>query len=270
MLEYAKKLTKPEKGQAGYVMQIGQWTEWFFQQYVWQAGGDLTKRNDDGTLALTFTDPAVIKASKFYQELRKAKVVQSDITLKHEDMFKFFASGKGAMVYGAGDMVPWIISLGMKAEDLELAAPPAGPSGKSWVNGGIGGGYVINARSTKEKQDAAWKWITFRSSMEYETAYFKDKASKGPMGPLFTARKDFDLSKIVTMNPAWIKATEDLKPVMRDEFYGKGTVGKYVDQAVQKCAADVNSDPEKVFKAAQDQATKEVLNDFNAKAKEGK
>ena len=42
---------------------LAEWTEWFFQYYVWQAGGDLTKENEDGTAELTFTDPAVIEAA---------------------------------------------------------------------------------------------------------------------------------------------------------------------------------------------------------------
>ena len=269
MLEVAKKIADPAKGISGYTMQAGQWTDWFFQQYVWQAGGDLTKKNDDGTLTLTFTDPAVIQAAKFYQTLRKEKVVQSDLTMKHEDMFKYFASGKSGMIYMAGDMVPWVISLGMKAEDLGLMMPPAGPSGQSWVNGGIGGGYVINAKSSKEKQDAAWKWIAFRSSLEYETAYFEDQASSGPIGPIFTARTDFDISKIVDMDPEWVKITNDLIPTMRDEYYGKGTVTNYTDAAIQKCIADPNADTEKIFQAQQDLAAKEVLDDFNASVKEG-
>ena len=50
--------------------------KWFFQYYVWQAGGDLTKENEDGTATLTFTDPAVIEAAKYYQKLKSEGVLQ--------------------------------------------------------------------------------------------------------------------------------------------------------------------------------------------------
>ncbi len=55
-----KKINDPDNQVAGYATLAAEWTEWFFQYYVWQAGGDLTKENEDGTAELTFTDPAVI------------------------------------------------------------------------------------------------------------------------------------------------------------------------------------------------------------------
>ena len=70
-LEAAKKINDPDNQIAGYATLAAEWTEWFFQYYVWQAGGDLTKQNEDGTAELTFTDPAVMEAAKYYQQLRK-------------------------------------------------------------------------------------------------------------------------------------------------------------------------------------------------------
>ena len=61
----AKLINDPDNQITGYATLAAEWTEWFFQYYVWQAGGDLTKENEDGTAELTFTDPAVIKAAEY-------------------------------------------------------------------------------------------------------------------------------------------------------------------------------------------------------------
>ena len=56
-----------------------EWDEMVLQYYVWQAGGDLTKENEDGTAELTFTDPAVIEAAKYYQRLRSEGVLRATL-----------------------------------------------------------------------------------------------------------------------------------------------------------------------------------------------
>ena len=92
-LEFAKKINNPDNQVSGYATLAAEWTEWFFQYYVWQAGGDLTKENEDGTAELTFTDPAVIEAAKYYQQLKSEGVLQSDMTLKFGDLTADFAMG---------------------------------------------------------------------------------------------------------------------------------------------------------------------------------
>lgn len=111
-LEMAKKINNPDNQVSGYATLAAEWTEWFFQYYVWQAGGDLTKENEDGTAELTFTDPAVIEAAKYYQSLKNAGVLQSDLTLKFNDLTKNFALGKIGMMPFASDWVTDAVSNG--------------------------------------------------------------------------------------------------------------------------------------------------------------
>ena len=106
-LEAAKKINDPDNQIAGYATLAAEWTEWFFQYYVWQAGGDLTKQNEDGTAELTFTDPAVMEAAKYYHQLRKYDVLQSDLTLKFTDLVTNFGLGKRCRISGYGSGRPW-------------------------------------------------------------------------------------------------------------------------------------------------------------------
>ena len=265
----AKKLTIPEKQQAGYGILSSEWTEWFFQYYVWQAGGDLTKQNSDDTLSLTFTDPGVIKAAEFYQTLVKEKVIQSDLTLKFNDLIPQFATGKIAMMPFAGDWVSWATSLGMNPNDIGLALFPAGPSGKHTTAIG-GNARVINAKTTPEKKDAAFKYISFYESKEEKTKLYKNIESKGVVNPVIIPRDDLSLDDIVKMPEEYSKVLNDIQDEGRLEFYGKATVASYIDKAVQRVISDPTADPTKEFKNAQDLAEKEVLEKFNKDIKANK
>ena len=169
-VEVAKKINDPDNQVAGYATLAAEWTEWFFQYYVWQAGGDLTKENEDGTAELTFTDPAVIKAAEYYQKLKSEGVLQSDLTLKFSDLVTNFGLGKIGMMPFAGDWVSEAITKGIDPDDIGLCLPPAGPSGKQTT--AIGGDcWVITAKADQAKTDAAWEYIKYYTGKNYRASY---------------------------------------------------------------------------------------------------
>lgn len=264
-LDAAKLINDPDNQVAGYSTLTSEWTEWFFQYYVWQAGGDLCKENEDGTLELTFTDPAVIKAGKYYQELRAANVLPSDLTLKFGDLQDKFAQGKIGMMPFAGDWVSVMVSKGMKVDDIGLALLPAGPSGSS-VTTDIGQCMVINANTSQEKKDAAWKYISFMLSLDTLNKRAENMVATGGINPMIYARNDFDLAAITGMPEEWTSVVNDSKGG-RLEFPGKAVVGSYVDRVVQNILTDPNADVEKEFAAAQESAQIEVVDDYNEEIK---
>ena len=93
-LEYAKKLNNPILRLQATLLWQRNGQNSSPEYYVWQAGGDLTKENEDGTAELTFTDPAVIEAAKSTEQLKSEGVLQSDMTLKFGDLTADFAMGK--------------------------------------------------------------------------------------------------------------------------------------------------------------------------------
>ncbi len=266
-IEIAKKINDPAKQVSGYATLSAEWTEWFFQYYTWQAGGDLTKMNADGTIELTFTDPAVIQAAEFYKKLRSAKVMQSDLTLKFNDLVEKFAQGKIGMMPFAGDWVSWAASLGMNPEDIGLMLPPSGPSG-SRATAIAGSTAVINAKTTQEKKDAAWEYIKFFNSKQVRIRDYKNTASKGGGNPIVSVRNDVSIVDYFNLPEEYSAVLNEVKTAGRLEFYGKAEFGIYVDRVVQKILTDPNADPVKEFEAAQKLATSEALNTFNSKAKE--
>lgn len=261
-LDFAKKINNPDNQVAGYATLAAEWTEWFFQYYVWQAGGDLTKENEDGTAELTFTDPAVIEAAKYYQQLKSEGVLQSDLTLKFGDLTADFAMGKIGMMPFASDWVADTVSNGMDPDDLGLCLPPAGPSGEQ-TTAIAGTAYVINAKSDQAKKDAAWEYISFYNSKDYFASYFENLATKGALSPVIIPRDDMSVTDFYDFPEEYRDVLEAAKTVGRLEFYGKADFGSYVDRAVQKILTDPNADPEKEFADAQKLCETEALESFN-------
>lgn len=261
-LEVAKKINDPDNQVTGYATLAAEWTEWFFQYYVWQAGGDLTKENEDGTAKLTFTDPAVIKAAEYYQKLKNENVLQSDLTLKFSDLVTDFGLGKIGMMPFAGDWVSEAVTKGIDPEDIGLCLPPAGPSGNQTT--AIGGDcWVINAKADQAKKDAAWEYIKFYTGKEYRSSYFENLATKGAPNPVIIPRDDMSITDFYEFPDEYKDVLESAKSIGRLEFYGKADFGSYVDRAVQKILTDSNADPEKEFAEAQSLCEKEVLEKFN-------
>lgn len=261
-LEDAVLLNDPANQVIGYGLLTGQWTEWFFQYYVWQAGGDLTKENENGTLELTFTDPAVLAAGEYYKQLRDAGVLSPDLTISFADLQERFAQGKVAMMPFAGDWVTVMTSMGMKMEDIGLAEFPAGPSGES-VTTDMGQCLVINARTSQEKKDAAWEYIKFMLSLDTLQARAENMVATGGISPMIYPRLDFNLADATGIPEEWIEVVNATKGG-RLEFAGKAIVGSYVDRAVQNILIDPNADVEREFADAQQSAQVEVVDDYNA------
>lgn len=261
-LEAAKKLNDPTNRVIGYATLAAEWTEWFFQYYVWQAGGDLTKKNADGTAALTFTDPAVLKAAEFYQTLAKENVLQHDRTLKFGDLLEEFARGKVAMMPFAVDWVRDVVNQGMDPDDLGLILPPAGPSGKS-ATAIAGTCYVINAAASQDKKDAAWAYISFYMSKQQRSAFFENEVSKGAIAPVTIPRSDMSITDFADFPEEYRAVLAGVGEIGRLEFYGKADFGSYVDRAVQKILSDPTADAAKEFSEAQKLAEAEALENFN-------
>ena len=261
-VEVAKKINDPDNQVAGYATLAAEWTEWFFQYYVWQAGGDLTKENEDGTAELTFTDLAVIKAAEYYQKLKSEGVLQSDLTLKFSDLVTNFGLGKIGMMPFAGDWVSEAITKGIDPDDIGLCLPPAGPSGKQTT--AIGGDcWVINAKADQAKKDAAWEYIKYYTGKDYRASYYENLATKGAPNPVIIPRDDMSITDFYEFPEEYKEVLESAKSVGRLEFYGKADFGSYVDRAVQKILTDSNADPETEFAEAQKLCEKEALEKFN-------
>lgn len=263
----AKLLTVPAKQQYGFALLATVWGCWHFMDWVWGAGGDLTKANPDGTLALTFTDPACITAAEFYRTLKKEKVVQSDISKDYGALQKDYALGKSAMFFGA--TIPQLVSMGGKAEDYGWFAFPKSPIGKNPTQSG-GGVSFITYTKDKDIADAAWKYLMYSSSKEETIITLKEAALKGGLDTTaICARSDVKPTNYGQSNPEQQAVVDAANLNSKPEFYGKGAVGIYADEMVSAIFGDTTTDIATVFKAAEEKAKADV-DTFNAAILAGK
>lgn len=263
--EYCETMTDPGKQQYGYGLDIAQWGGWHFEMWCWAAGGDLTKANDDGTLELTFTDPANVKAGEFYRKLIDNQVIQSNINAEIDELKNDFALGRSGFIIGGTGNTADFVNLGMKADDIGFCNMPAGPSGKGYnIDGGDGGGIVYT-----EDQDvinAAYKYLTFMSSKEVIESQYQEAVDNNTWGPVFCPRTDIDVASFGEMDPYYQQAMDNANPVTKHEFYGKGAVGEYLDDAVKKFGGDSSTDIAAVLEEYQGKA-QEAADLFNEQMK---
>ena len=265
LLEQSRKLTDASKQQAGFGLLIAQWVDWWFEYFVWQAGGDLTKRNSDGTVTATFTDPAVIKAAEFYRTLKREKVIQSDQTLDDAALKKSFAAGKIGMTIGNIGKVDDYLKLGMKKDDIGFAMFPKGPAGRnpSQYGGSLLG---VNAASSKEVQEAVFLLNSFVSSKEEQIEKYKSEEARGKASIRLSPRTDLDQMQYqpsLAGDKEFFDILNSARNNIQLEYYAKANAGKYVDAAIQKTTLYENVDIVEELTKAQELAQKEGLAEFN-------
>ena len=197
-----------------------------------------------------------------YQKLKSEGVLQSDLTLKFNDLVKNFGMGKIGMMPFAGDWVSEAITNGIDPDDIGLCLPPVGPSGEQ-TTAIAGDCYVINAKTDQAKKDAAWEYISYMTGKEYRSSYFENLATKGAPNPVIIPRDDMSITDFYEFPEEYAEVLESAKSIGRLEFYGKADFGTYVDKAVQKILTDPSADPEKEFSEAQSLCEKEALEKFN-------
>lgn len=154
----AKILTHRVRGQYGLGLVP---KTWYFQDFVWQAGGEMVRLDAAGKARAAFGEAPAVAALKFWKDLRfKYDVLQPDVLMSEPELLHLFALGKVAMILGTENELPALVTrYKIDPQSFGIAPLPAGPAGHAaHLSGDV---YVINAADTAEKKAAAWKWIAF-------------------------------------------------------------------------------------------------------------
>ncbi|MBP3965651.1 extracellular solute-binding protein [Paenibacillus lignilyticus] len=268
LVEFGKKLTNVDKKQYGITLLGMEWADWWFEYYVWQAGGDLTHLQPDGTVQLAFTEDPSVKALQFYKDLKWThKIVQNNVLQSYQDNMNDIFQGRAAMSNAASGGFGDYVAQGMDLNDVGFAPYPVGPGGKG--PGQIGGAYwIINPKTSKEKQDAAWKYITYMNSKEVMEKFLQFQQDNGMFPNLLSVRNDVDPSQFAKdISPELVAAVNKAASDTHLEYFLKERLTPYVVKAVQKALTDEKSDPKQLLQEAQDAAQKEVVDAYNASVK---
>jgi ABC-type sugar transport system permease subunit/ABC-type glycerol-3-phosphate transport system substrate-binding protein len=165
---FAYRVTDPEQGVYGFGLPAGAIAGWHFNNFLWQAGGEVVKQLPDGSWKCVMDDDAAVTALQYYRDLltttKREGGKTMPIAMRH-DFRLDFNEGRCAMYMDyTHDFLT--AALGIEPNLVGIAPLPAGPAGHAnEINARMWG---INATiKDKRVRDAAWEFIKFTCSDDY-------------------------------------------------------------------------------------------------------
>ena len=242
LVTYAKKLTHTDKKQYGFGLLGMAWASWYWENFVWQAGGEVTKRLDDGNIELSFTEAPGVEALQFYQDLKfKHKVTQQNVMQDYDENTKDFVAGRTAMWMSANTSYTGYIDQGLKQDQLGTAPLPAGPKASAAQ---IGGGYwTLNPASSEDKRAAAWTYISWRAHPDTWKFLWKTQNDLGitPV-PWIPVYKDILVqSDYQDVPKEWVATSDATGKIARTEYIFKDKLEPYFAAPVQTVLTDASA-----------------------------
>ncbi len=250
LLDYAKKLTKD--GRWGIELPSTAFTHWVFQAFALQNGKNVM--NQEGTKVF-FDTPENVKALEYWVSLAKTHKVMPEGTIEWGTIPSDFISGKTAMMYHTTGNLTRV-----KNEAKFNFGTAFLPAGEKGFGTPVGGGnlYIFKGIS-KEKQDAAWKFIKWMTEPSRMGQFSIDT---GYVAPMKSAYETEVLKKYVAGFPQAIVARDQLQYASASiSTHNNGQVQKIFEDNLQ-AAITGKATPAEALKKAQAEAEK-VLAPFN-------
>ena len=175
LYDYAQKLTSHERGQYGIHVSIGALAGHDWTSFVWQAGGNILERTEDGGWRATYNQEPAVVALTFLRKLvwgpwerdgRNYRGVAYQ-TSPAADV-PALVDGKAAMVMmtvGHSNQLLSLVQGGLDISQIGYAPFPKGPAGY----GSMMVGYCLGINAAvrnPEKRQACWDLIRFWASEE--------------------------------------------------------------------------------------------------------
>jgi len=239
--EYAHQLTRPEKGQYGLFMPIGETGASQWTTFLWSAGGDAIALNEDGEWRAVFDSDEAAESLLYLVnlELRPWRdatgKLQRGYTYKDTDLWTKWRDGQIGMRIDYLDNQN--IGRGITEPDLIGIAPvPRGPTGLrgSEVNCRMMGIFSdIKPRdgyTAAEIRRAAWDYIWFYDSIEarrIRTRVYVEQGYGKFVNPLYLKQFGYE-EYLEQVPPTWLAVWEEALENGRPEPYGKNCQMVYI------------------------------------------
>jgi arabinogalactan oligomer/maltooligosaccharide transport system substrate-binding protein len=186
LIQVAKKLTNPKRGQYGF---FWRGDSYWLLPFIWAFGGDLINEEDR---EIYINDRGAVRGLEFYIALRDDYGVvppEVDFANDYDNMLVGFKTGKYAMIFNG----PWATADILSGEEfadpsnLGVTRIPQGPAGYGSPVGGHN--YVIT--SSSRDVPTAYKFIHFLNRAEHQALF----ATENNLLP--TRRSAYDLPEVV-------------------------------------------------------------------------
>jgi len=258
LLEYATRLTKPERGQYGMALWGGPGASWYFINFLYSAGGQAVRQDADGQWRACFNDPAAVEALKFYQKLNRTKFTRQGkehrgVAYRSTEIYTKWNLGQIGMdfMYLSDDLMT-----NVNPNLVGIAPVPKGPTGVrgSELNCTM---YGINATvQDKRVRDAAWEYIRFLASEEAQRIKAKIYV-EGGYAKFIVPRylRQFGYERYLReVPPGWEETLEEALANGRPEPYGRNCEMVYTEMTPPLDAVSISDRTD--YQALLDQAVK--------------
>ncbi|MEW6127878.1 MAG: ABC transporter substrate-binding protein [Acidobacteriota bacterium] len=225
----------------GLLIPIGssEWTVWTWQCFLWQAGGELLTADHRAA----FNSPAGVEALDYWRAFMKdgsGVFSETDAGYKTDD----FLSGRVAMMING----PWNYSSLKTQTAVDIGVLPLPRNARAATN--IGGEALFLFKSTPQKERAAWEFMKFIMSADFQTDW---AINTGYLPVSKSAAQSIAFQEFLQANPFMKTYNEQMptgktRPSIAAYPALSATLGKYLEAALY----DKYSSQEALDKAAEE------------------
>lgn len=244
--EYARKLTVKDK-RVGITLPVD---IWFYEAFVAQSGGKMI--SDDGKKAEFSAEPG-IEALKFWLKLKEEGVMKIPTTDDAGNQAKIdFQNQRSGMLFSStADLTKQMLVA--KESGFELGTTFM-PANKSYGVPTGGANLVMSAKLSKEKQEAAWKFIKWMTSTE-QTIYAS--TFTGYLPSRISAVNSEDMKKLYAEKPLFKVAVDQLEYARpRPMLKAYPEIAKNLKDEISRAVVDSSVTAEKAIAGAGEKADK--------------
>ncbi|MDR1438839.1 MAG: hypothetical protein LBJ10_02140 [Clostridiales bacterium] len=224
--DMASAYTDKDLPRFGYLLLGSEWNAWTYTPWVWAAGGEMVRSNEDGTWKVAFNEDPGVDAAMFMNELIwKRNATQKDVLEAYEDMQNHFKAGQAAYGWGSppGFSADDLGKFDQKQEDIGFFPLPAKDDGGRVVGFAGGEVWTMLPIASQEQRDAAWEYIQYISfDEEYLTELWAKQDALGRLAATPAVRTDLvekKFSMASSWPSHWAKQMADAMAVAQPEPY---------------------------------------------------
>ncbi len=171
MAEIGQKITDKSVPRIGYILMGMDWCAWPFTNWVWSAGGDMIKKNSDGTYKITFNEEAGVDAAEYWHDMVwKYNMTQKNVLSTLEENGTTISNGTGVFTWDEYSNLNQekVKESGLSMTDFTVFAVPT--KDESIPAPSLAGGEVVtfNPKASPEVLEAAFRVATY---MQYDEEY---------------------------------------------------------------------------------------------------
>lgn len=230
-------------------------------------GYNIATQNDDGTMALNFTDTATVETLQFLKDVYADGSVAQNLNISTADFYSAIFNGSVASFTFYPSWTTWFSDSGVDVDQLRLMPFPKGPSLQNTEEAASSVvypvGYVLNSRASEEEKQAAATYITYmygKEAWEDRMQYAAEMEIRQVVQPPY---QDINWELIALDLPEdWVAA---MRAASQSNFtinYDSSAFASYLQPYLASIVSG-DDDMMDTLRSAQNTATNEWLNSYN-------